>query len=52
MTFKAKYISKTAGSYYLTIRADSINEATKLAERQTRKDFQLVTIKEYNNGLN
>lgn len=53
MIFKAKFVSpKPHGVYWLTIRADGVNEATKLAERQCRKGFQLALVKEYDNECN
>lgn len=52
MMFRVKFTSKKDGIYWVSLSADSINQAIKLAERQTRKGFQLALVKEYDNGCN
>ena len=50
MTFKAKYIQRNNDNplvYWRTIRADSVNEASRIAERFTRKYYLLISVKEY-----
>lgn len=48
MQFKAKYTTiiqhKEPYYYYRTIPADSVHEATKLANRYTHKNAKLLTI--------
>lgn len=44
MTFTARYIHRRGAEpeYYRTVHADTINDASKEAERYTRKGFVMV----------
>lgn len=48
MTFIARYTHRTGvySDYFKTIYADSINEATKQADKQAANGYQLMSLKQ------
>lgn len=53
MVFVAKYVNraKPEPPYYRTVHADTVYEATKIADRYTRKGFICVNVKEKIGGI-
>lgn len=48
----AKYINRKTGAFYWrTVMADTVNEATRAANRLTKKGFLCVGVKQYEKRL-